>query len=67
MTATTWTIARDTRTSDYAIHRDGCRHLIARHLEVHVTGRTGTAQEVADRFEAGNEGCWAVLGPCARG
>lgn len=63
----TFAIARNARTSLYEVHADGCRHLIARHLEMMTTGNAGeTGQEVADEFEARNDGCFATLGPCAR-
>jgi hypothetical protein len=68
-TSTTWTIARNERTSLYEIHADGCRHTtMSRHLDVMVTGYYDglTGREAKARYEADNEGCLAKLGPCAR-
>lgn len=65
-TGTTWTIARNDKTTYYEVHADGCKHLIARHMEIMSTGLTGTSREVAAEFERGNDYCLAKLGPCAK-
>lgn len=63
-----WTVAYNERKSTYEVHAKGCKHLMAPHLDVmHGTYQFPTGQEAALDFEAGNEDCFANLGPCARG
>jgi hypothetical protein len=60
-----WTVARNDKTSFYEVHKAGCAHLNARHME--PSGQyAGQPGAVADAFQAGNDGCLTRLGPCAR-
>lgn len=60
-------VLRNERTSFYEVHVEGCAHKMARHQE-RMSGsyEAETGQQVAVEFEEGNEGCLAVLGPCAK-
>jgi hypothetical protein len=62
----TWTIARNEKTSLYEIHAAGCKHLIAKHLEVMSDYEAATGAALKETFEARNEDCFAKLGPCAK-
>lgn len=63
----TYLVARNEKTTLYEVHAQGCKHLIAAHLDQHhmaYIGRDGAW--VKQTFEAQNEGCLAKLGPCAK-
>jgi hypothetical protein len=63
----TFTVARNDKTSFYEVHRQGCFHLKAKHMEVMSgTYEAETGQAVAVQGETGNEGCFYRLGPCAK-
>lgn len=64
---TGYQIAFNHKNYDYEVHAAGCKHLNAKHLE--TMGKETEAHsgaEVKEAFEAGNDGCYATLGPCAR-
>jgi len=63
----TYTVAFNGKTTMYEVHADGCKHLMARHLDVCSMGYIGPdGAWVKNAFEAQNEGCLAKLGPCAK-
>lgn len=66
MNTTTWTTARNDKTSLYEVHADDCKHLIARHMEVMTTGNVGEPMDIAQQSAENNGGCVFKLGPCAR-
>jgi hypothetical protein len=61
-----WTVACNGRTSFYEVHAAGCRHLMAAHLDIMYTAEAESGKAEQKRFNEGNEGCIAKLGPCAR-
>lgn len=50
----------------YEVHRTGCKHLNARHIQGHWAYPGTTGAETAAAFAATNEDMTATLGPCAR-
>lgn len=63
----TYLVARNQKTSLYEVHAQGCKHLMAAHLESHNVAYVAPDGEWVKRtFEAQNEGCFAKLGPCAK-
>ncbi len=64
---TTYRIARNSKTTLYEVHADGCKHLIAPHFDNVSSPVAGTSgQTVAADFEARNDDCYAKIGPCAK-
>jgi hypothetical protein len=60
-------VAYNERKSRYEVHRYGCKHLVASHLDLMPGTYPATkGSEVKERFERENEECWTDLGPCAR-
>lgn len=59
-------IARNTRSTLYEVHAEGCQHLIASHLEKMSTVEAETGADAAAGFEARNDGVETKLGPCAK-
>lgn len=61
-----FTIARNARTSLYELHKDGCAHTIARHMEV-CGNVEGTDGDTVAAYEADhNDGCAYTTGPCVK-
>jgi hypothetical protein len=61
-----WTIARNDKTSFYEVHAAGCKHLIASYIEPMGPAYDGNPADIAADFNASNDGCIALLGPCAK-
>ena len=62
----TFQVARNASTSLYELHTPGCKHLIAKHMELCGTADGPNAAAAAAAYEAGNDGILTKLGPCAR-
>lgn len=64
---TKFQVAFNEKSTVYQVHVAGCFHLKAAHMEV-MAGEyeAETGKQVAVEFMAGNEGCLAALGPCAK-
>lgn len=60
-------LAYNERKAVYEIHREGCRHLKAPHLDLMVgTYTQDNAKAVRDHVESHNDDVHALIGPCAR-
>lgn len=62
-----WTIAMNDKTTMYEVHAEGCKHLMSKHLLTMTSEEASSGAEAAEIYEASNEGCLTVLGPCAKG
>lgn len=62
-----FTVARNSKSSIYEVHSDGCAHLNRPFMEVCVTGLQGESGEAVARQSANeNEGCAYTTGPCVK-
>lgn len=62
-----FTVARNSKTSVYEVHKDGCAHLNFPFMEVMVTGVVGeSGNAVAKQSSEENEGCGYTTGPCVQ-